>query len=50
MMHCLGCAVSLRRQAATSSVPIVDLIFVVAARTVDVDFDAANGSDSVAGN
>ena len=50
MMHCSGCAASLRRQATTSSVLIIDLIFVVAAHAVDVDFDAANGNDSVAGN
>jgi len=28
----------------------LDLIFVVAARSVDLDFDAANGNYSVAGN
>ena len=50
MMHCSGCPKSLRRQAATTSVLIKDLIFVVAARSVDLDFDAANGNYSVAGN
>ena len=40
-MHCSGCA---------ASVLIVDLIFGAAARTIDLDFDAATGNHGVAGN